>query len=90
MHDTTETPTIAERLDNACIGYVDTPDGYEIKTDDDHAINVRPSPSNPDLAWVTVTRPDRRERDTGGVRVDDYEIPAEHVVFFLARHVAPY
>jgi len=87
MHDTTETPTLAERLDDACIGYVDTPDGYEIDAGDGRTIHVRPSPSDPARAWVTVTRPDRRERDTGGYSVDDYDMRTEHVASFVASKI---
>lgn len=61
--------TLAERLEEAGIGYVDTPDGYEITADGRAEIRVVP---DGDGATVYVLRPDPSERDTGGGYEDEY------------------
>jgi hypothetical protein len=61
--------TLAERLEDAGIDYVDTPDGYEIRADGRATIRVIP---DGDGATVYVTRPDPSERDTGGYTEDEY------------------
>ena len=61
--------TLAERLEDAGIGYVDTPDGYEITASGRATIRVIP---DGDGATVYVTRPDPSERDTGGYTEDEY------------------
>lgn len=63
--------TLAERLEDAGIGYVDTPDGYEITEDGRATIRVVP---DGDGATVYVTRPDPSERDTGGYTEDEYTL----------------
>ena len=63
--------TLAERLEDAGIGYVDTPDGYEITASGRATIRVVP---DGDGATVYVTRPDPSERDTGGYTEDEYTV----------------
>jgi hypothetical protein len=65
--------TLAERLEDAGIVFTDTPDGYHVNAGPEVTILVRPSPNEDGHVWVTVTRPDASERDTGGVAEDDYE-----------------
>jgi len=65
--------TLAERLADAGIVFTDTADGYHVNAGPAVTILVRPSPNEDGHVWVTVTRPDASERDTGGVAEDDYE-----------------
>ena len=75
--------TIAERLEDAGVTFTDTPDGYHVNAGPEVSILIRPSPNDDGRTWVTVTRPDASERDTGGVSEDDYETTTQEAAVRL-------
>ena len=80
--------TLAERLEDAGVTFTDTPDGYHVNAGPEVTILVRPSPNDDGRTWVTVTRPDASERDTGGVSEADYELDTpQAAVRLVCSHV---